>query len=210
MWHKTGAFFAKILTLLFLSAIIRVYYILNGGSDMELTKAIYERRSIRKYKDAEITENEIMELIKAGQMAPSWKNSQTARFYVALSKEARAKIVDCLPDFNKERASTASCVIVTAIKKGVSGYSSSGAPATHLGHGFECFDNGLAVQNICLKAYDMGYGSLIMGLYDEKMVRDVFEIPTELEVCALVAIGKADIAPNTPLRNDTNEVLVIK
>ncbi len=177
---------------------------------MELTQAIYERRSIRKYKNATITKEEITEIIKAGQMAPSWKNSQTARFFVALSSEARAKIVDCLPDFNKDRAGSASCVIVTAIKKGVSGYTQDGTPATHLGHGFECFDNGLAVQNICLKAYDMGYGSLIMGLYDEKMVRDVFEISDDYAICALVAIGKSDICPDVPHRNSTEEILVIK
>ncbi len=177
---------------------------------MELTKAIYERRSIRKYKNAEITENEIMEIIKAGQMAPSWKNSQTARFFVAHSSKARAEIINCLAEFNKERASQASCIIVTAIKKGISGYDQDGNVATHLGHGFECFDNGLATQNICLKAHDMGYGSLIMGLYDPKMVRDVFEIDEKYEICALIAIGKADIEPSAPKRYEANEVLVIK
>ena len=177
---------------------------------MELTKAIYERRSIRQYQYAEITTEEITELIKAAQMSPSWKNSQTARFYVAHSDEARAKIVDCLPDFNKERAEKASCVIVSAIKTGRSGYMRDGTPATHLGHGFECFDNGLSVQNICLKAYDMGYGSLIMGLYDEKMVRDVFEIPQEYAICALIAIGKADVCPEVPERRVLDEILVIK
>ena len=176
---------------------------------MELTKCINERRSIRKWQDAEITKEEIEELIKSAQMAPSWKNSQTARFYVALSKEYRAKIVDCLPDFNKERGGTASAVIVTAIKKGISGYNKDGTPATHLTHGFECFDCGLATENLCLKAYDMGYGTLIMGLYDEKMVRDVFEIPEEYAICALFAVGKADICPDTPVRREICEVLTI-
>ena len=73
----------------------------------EVLNAIYERRSIRQYQYTEITTEEITELIKAAQMSPSWKNSQTARFYVAHSDEARAKIVDCLPDFNKERAEKA-------------------------------------------------------------------------------------------------------
>ena len=71
---------------------------------MELTKAIYERRSIRKYKDADISREEIEELIKAAQMAPSWKNSQTARFFVAHSKEYKDKMIEALPSFNKERA----------------------------------------------------------------------------------------------------------
>lgn len=177
---------------------------------MELTKAINERRSIRKYKCQQITKEEIYEIIKAGQMAPSWKNSQTPRYFVAHSEEAKAKIIDALADFNRERATDASCIIVTAIKTKRSGYNLDGTPATHLGHGFECFDNGLAVENICLKAYDMGYGSLIMGLYDEKKVRDVFEIGEDLAICALVAIGKADIDPSAPARKETDEILVIK
>jgi nitroreductase len=177
---------------------------------MELVKAINERRSIRKYQSYQITKEEIYELIKAGQMAPSWKNSQTPRYFVAHSDEAKAKIVDALPDFNKERAESASCVIVTAIKTKRSGYNYDGTPATHLGHGFECFDNGLAVENICLRAYDMGYGSLIMGLYDEKKIREIFEIPDDFAVCALVAIGKADICPEMPPRKEIEDILVIK
>ncbi len=177
---------------------------------MEFNKVIIERRSIRKYKSHQITKEEICEIIKAGQLAPSWKNSQTPRYFVAHSKEAREKIISALADFNRERAENASCIIVTAIKTGVSGYTAEGTPATHLGYGFECFDNGLATQNICLKAYDMGYGSLIMGLYDEKKVRDVFEISDEYTICALVAIGKADIFPSAPLRKELEDILVIK
>ena len=177
---------------------------------MELIRCINERRSIRRYKSAEITVSEIEALIKAAQMAPSWKNSQTARFFVAHSDSYKAKMVDALPDFNKGRATNASCIIVTAVVKGISGYTSEGDSATHLGHGFECFDNGLAVQNLCLKAYDMGYGTLIMGLYDEKKVRDVFEIPENMNVVAVIAVGKADIDPTAPQRKETNEVLTIK
>lgn len=177
---------------------------------MELTKCINERRSIRKYKEHEIANEEIEELIKSAQMAPSWKNSQTARFFVAQSKEYKAKMVDALPDFNKDRARDASCVIVTAVVKGISGYTSEGESATHLGHGFQCFDNGLAVENLCLKAYDMGYGTLIMGLYNEKMVRDVFEIPENMDIVTVIAVGKADICPNAPQRMTLSEVLTIK
>ena len=177
---------------------------------MELTNAIYGRRSIRKYAEKEITKEEIEELIKAAQMAPSWKNSQTARFFVAHSKEYKEKMVDALPSFNKDRARDASCIIVTAIVKGISGYNGEGEAITHLGNGFECFDNGLAVENLCLKAYEMGYGTLIMGLYKEQMVRDVFDIPENMAIATVVAVGKADICPDVPERNALNEVLVIK
>lgn len=177
---------------------------------MELTKCINERRSIRKYTNAEISKEEIEELIKAAQMAPSWKNSQTARFFVAYSKEYKKKMIEALPSFNKDRASEASCIIVSAIVKGISGYNAEGEAITHLGNGFECFDNGLAVENLCLKAYEMGYGTLIMGLYKEQMVRDVFEIPENMAIATVIAVGKADICPDVPERNKLNDVLVIK
>ena len=177
---------------------------------MELTNAIYGRRSIRKYAEKEITKEEIEELIKAAQMAPSWKNSQTARFFVAHSKEYKEKMIDALPSFNKDRARYASCVIVTAIVKGISGYNADGEAITHLGNGFECFDNGLAVENICLKAYEMGYGTLIMGLYKEQVIREIFEIPDTMAIATVVAVGKADICPDTPERNPLKEILTIK
>ena len=46
---------------------------------MELNKCINTRRSIRKYQEKTIDKEIILEIIKAAQMAPSWKNSQVSR-----------------------------------------------------------------------------------------------------------------------------------
>lgn len=47
---------------------------------MELQKVLSERRSIRRYKNSSIPQNDIETIIQAAQEAPSWKNSQTARY----------------------------------------------------------------------------------------------------------------------------------
>ena len=83
-------------------------------------------------------------MVRAAQAAPSWKNSQTARFYVSLSDEMREKTRDALASFNKERTENVGAFIVTTVVHGISGYMANGA--THLGNGFECFDNGLIVE----------------------------------------------------------------
>ena len=132
------------------------------------------------------------------------------RWFSLTAKEYKDKMIDALPSFNKERARDASCVIVSAIVKGISGYNGEGEAITHLGNGFECFDNGLAVENICLKAYEMGYGTLIMGLYKEQVIREIFEIPENMAIATVIAVGKADICPDAPERNPLNEVLTIK
>ena len=52
---------------------------------MELQTAFETRRSIRHY-DAEkkVTKEQVETLIKAASLAPSWKNTQTSRYYCCL------------------------------------------------------------------------------------------------------------------------------
>lgn len=174
---------------------------------MELQKAIEQRRSIRKYAPCVVKKEDIEQMVKCAQLAPSWKNSQTARFYVSLSDEMREKTRDSLASFNKERTENVGAFIVTTVVHGISGYMANGA--THLGNGFECFDNGLSVENLLLKAHELGYGTLIMGLYKEEKLRELFGIPTEENIVAVIAVGKADVDPETPERNPLDSVLKI-
>lgn len=49
---------------------------------MEFQNLIEKRRSVRKYVERNtVTKDEILSMIKAAQEAPSWKNSQTGRYY---------------------------------------------------------------------------------------------------------------------------------
>ena len=50
---------------------------------MELQTCIDQRRSVRKYMDKPVPRELIREIIQAAIMAPSWKNSQVSRYYVA-------------------------------------------------------------------------------------------------------------------------------
>lgn len=173
---------------------------------MELKNAIFGRRSIRKYAPCVVKREEIEELVACAQAAPSWKNSQSARFYVALSDEAKAAIRERLASFNRERTENVGAFIVTTVVHGISGYMGDGSQ-THLGNGFECFDNGLAVENLLLRAHEMGYGSLIMGLYKEEKLREYLSIPDGENIVAVIAIGKADTEPEMPERNEIEKVL---
>lgn len=59
---------------------------------MDFNEIIKSRRSIRKYSaEKPVTAEQIEELIKSAIYAPSWKNSQTARYYCAVEQEAIKK-----------------------------------------------------------------------------------------------------------------------
>lgn len=54
---------------------------------MEFSQLIEERRSIRHYDESKkVTKEQIEEMVQAAIQAPSWKNSQTARYYAVLSE----------------------------------------------------------------------------------------------------------------------------
>ena len=63
---------------------------------MELQTCIDQRRSVRKYMDKPVPRELIREIIQAAIMAPSWKNSQVSRYYVAEGGQKRSLHAVCL------------------------------------------------------------------------------------------------------------------
>ena len=171
---------------------------------MEFQKVIESRRSIRKY-DAEkrVSEEQIREMIQAAIYAPSWKNSQTARYYCVLSQDMFEKVrTECLPEFNANNVEGASALIVTAVVKNRSGYERSGEPTNELGNGWGVYDLGLANENLLLKAAEMGIGTLVMGIRDEN-------IPEEQMVVSVIGVGYGTVSPDMPKRKSVEDVAVI-
>ena len=49
---------------------------------MEFQNLIEKRRTVRKYSEGNtVSKEDILTMVKAAQEAPSWKNSQTGRYY---------------------------------------------------------------------------------------------------------------------------------
>ena len=142
--------------------------------------------------------------------APSWKNSQVSRYYAVISKENKDKVIDCLPDFNKKNIENAPVLIVTTVVKGRSGFDKDGSYSTHIKDGFQYFDNGLQVENLCLKAYELGLGTLIMGLYDAEKIRCILEIPEEQEIVAVIGVGYTESNTEMPKRKEVEEIICFK
>lgn len=173
---------------------------------MDFTTCIQNRRSIRNYIDKPVEKQVLTKLIEAAQLAPSWKNSQVGRYYIAHTPENKQKAINCLAEFNQKNAANASAVIVSTVVKNRSGFERDGSYSTHLKEGFQYFDNGLQVENLCLQAHALGLGTLIMGLYDEPALRDLFQIPAEQDIVAVIAVGYYDEAPKMPKRKALEDI----
>lgn len=178
---------------------------------MELIQGIRERRSIRKFEDRPVPRELLREVVETAAYAPSWKNTQTARYLVVDDKEKIRELAGeaCMLGFEKnmENLSKAPAVVVLTGIKGRSGYERDGSFSTSKGTHWESFDAGIAAQTFCLAAWEKGLGTVIMGLFDEKEIAGRLAIPQEQQVCAVIAVGYPQSVPEAPRRKSAEELL---
>lgn len=174
---------------------------------MELQQAIESRRSIRKYEKKTVGKEQIEAIIAAAIEAPTWKNSQTGRYHVIMDPNVLEQLKwDGLARFNGENVEDAPVLIVETFVKNRSGFEKNGDPSNELGNGWGCYDLGLQTMNLLLKATELGLGTLIMGIRDEKRIRTILSIPEEETIVAVLAIGYAAIDPLKPKRKQVEEI----
>ncbi|MDE5737032.1 MAG: nitroreductase family protein [Oscillospiraceae bacterium] len=179
---------------------------------MELIKAITERRSIRKYTNQPVTQEDLQKIIQTAKFAPSWKNSQTARYYAILNPELKNQIAEqgtCDFSKNKLNIQNAPALIILTTVNGISGYEKDGSFTTDKKTHWQSFDAGIACQTFCLTAHEYGFGTLIMGIFDEKKIAEILNLPEQESISALIAIGYADETPVAPERKAVDEILQI-
>jgi nitroreductase len=164
---------------------------------MELLEGIYSRRSVRGYTDQLVEREQLMEIIKAGTWAPSGLNNQPWRFVIVQEKEIRKR----LAGFTKYRTiieSAPACIAVfidrDAMYNDVKDYQAMGA----------------CIQNMLLAAHAFALGAVWLGeiLNNAEHVRAFLELPPEIELMAVIAIGHPIVKKRTSQRREIKEVLI--
>ncbi len=177
---------------------------------MELMTGIKSRRSIRKFTDEKVSREVMQEVIDAARFAPSWKNTQIARYTVIENEELKATLAnECMSgfEFNTKTLNRAAAVVVVSYVTKRCGYERDGSFSTTKGDRWEMFDAGIATQTFCLAAHEKGLGTCIMGIFDEDKVAEAIQLDENQKVGAVIAIGYPAIEVDAPPRKEV-EVLV--
>lgn len=183
---------------------------------MEVKESIENRRSIRNFKKEDISKEVVEDILNCGRLAPSAKNRQPWHF-VVLEKDTKDKVADLMIEYTlnhddreeRKKLNTPSSVNPTAsvIKQ---------APILILifrpkDDNWLVGDNlsiGACVQNMCLRATDLGLGSL--------WIRDivyVFEKVAEmlghgnLELNCAVSLGVPNQSPKQRPRKELKDIM---
>jgi nitroreductase len=172
---------------------------------MELMEAIKGRRSIRKYKQQEVSDEDISYILEAARWAPSWANTQCFEFIIVRDAELKKRLAETLPEMNPARPalSQVPVVIVACAQKQKSGFF-KGTPATEKGD-WLLFDTALALQNLTLAAHSRGLGTVHIGMFDSGRVKEILNVPASVEVVELIPLGIPDEEGRPPKRRDAAE-----
>ena len=165
------------------------------------------RRSVRNYDASRtITEPEVRTLLAMVQDAPSWANGQPTRYYAAVSPDKVEAVKKLVGERNAENIAGAPVVLVSTFRKGLSGFF-RGEATNEVGDGWGAYDNGLSDAYLILAARSMGFDTLIMGYRDTDGLRQLFGIPEEEAVMAVIALGYRADDPTRPARKSLDEIV---
>ena len=185
-----------------------------GGSDKQeavttqsFDEIVATRRSVRDYKEGTtITTAQVRDLIATAIEAPSWANSQTTRYYVAMDPEKVAAVKELVGAGNARNTANAPVMIVSTFVKDQSGFG-RGNQANEIGNGWGAYDNGVSNAFFILKAREQGFDTLIMGMRDSDGLRKLFNIPDTEEVMAVISLGYRASDPNRPARKPMDDIV---
>jgi len=175
---------------------------------MELKDAIFTRRSVRKFTDHVVTDEEINALMEAARWSPSWANTQCWEFVVIRDKEIIKAVTETYSSTNPARkcSESASCLIALCAHTKKAGFK-KGEQSTDFNSWF-MFDLGIAVQNISLMAHDMGLGSVIVGSMDHEACEKILNIEEPYRLVTVIPVGKPEtLASSGPARREISDIM---
>ena len=175
---------------------------------MNGSECLKTRRSIRKYKPDQVDHSTIDSIVSLASYSPSWKNTQITRYTAIEDPALLAEIADrYTPDYNSNIIRQAPVLMAVSFVKGRCGYERDGSYTTKKGDRWQMFDVGVSCQSFCLAAWELGLGTVIMGVFDEDGISRLIGLPEDQELGALIALGIPDTEPEAPKRKTVGQLL---
>jgi nitroreductase len=168
---------------------------------LDVFEAIFERRSIRKFKKTDVEDQLIYKILEAGLWAPSAGNLQS--WDIILIKDSKIKQKLSTAAYMRDFVGEAPVIMVLCANahKSATIYEDRGS-------GLFCIqDAACAGQNMLLAIHALGLGACWVGAFDEELVKDAMGLPTSLRPVALIPLGYPDETPIAPPRRELEEII---
>ena len=178
---------------------------------MELNKVIEERRSIRKFKSDDVSDELIEKILNNAILSPSAKNRQPWKIAV-LKGAKKHKVSEMLLEYQQKEKGKMTMKLTANVM--------AEAPVLLLIYreqidsdddykDHDMISIGSMIEHICLTATDLGLGSLWIGYvrYIEKEINEYMHAGN-MQLVSAVSIGYPDEHPDKRPRKTLEEILI--
>ncbi len=162
---------------------------------MNVLEAIRKRYSCRAYLDKPVEAEKLQQILEAARLAPSAKNLQDWRFVVVTEKEKKQRLAEAAN--NQSFIAGAGAVIVAC---SMSDY------VMRCGQAVGPIDVAIAIEHMCLQATELGLASCWIGSFYPDKVRAVVNVPKNVTIIELLAIGYPADAQKQPSREPMEKI----
>ena len=187
------------------------YWNRNKTMNVSLSDVIKIRRSVRAYLDKPVETKLIEEIIEAARLSPSACNSQPWRFIVVTDKNIKNQITDkvlggiFVPNSWAKTAPViiAVCAELSFVPHTVTSKLYFKRTQLHL------LDIGIAIEQLVLKATELGLGTCIIGWFNGRVLRKLLNIPKSIQTIALITLGYPEepLTVNQKTKHPLNKIL---
>lgn len=159
---------------------------------MKFSELIKIRQSVRKYQDKPVEKEKLQKLIESVRLAPSASNSQPWKLILVDEPELKDKVARAtfskVVFFNKFAPEAPVIAVLTIEKPKL---------ITQIGgriknREFPLIDIGIAAENFCLQATELGLGTCMLGWFNEKQIKKLLDIPRKTRIGLVITLGYAE------------------
>jgi nitroreductase len=156
---------------------------------MDVTTAIRTRRSVRRYKNKDISESVLKDVLEAARLAPSAANRQAWELIVVRDRLLKQEL---MPMCKNQKFVEECPVFLVAVEDPAQKWSR--------------VDVSIMLDHVTLEAHSKGLGTCWIGAFDREKVGALLGVPAEKAVTACMTLGYPDEEPDARPRKPAEEL----
>ena len=164
---------------------------------MEFYEVINKRRSIRAYKKDPVEDSKLSRILNAARLAPTAANRQPYSLIVVKDEDTKIRLKDA---YSQEWFFTAPVIICACALP-------DDAWKRNDGKGYVDVDVAIAMDHLILAASAEGLGTCWIAAFKPEVVREVLNIPDNMEPLVLTPLGYPETIPEPTFRKPLEEMV---
>lgn len=145
---------------------------------MDFLELAKQRYSCRSFSDKKIEKEKLLKILEAGRLAPTAANYQPQRILVIQDEENLSKLGECT-----KFGWNAPVMMIICYDKNISW------KRKYDNNDEGTVDASIVTTHMMLEIQSLGLGTTWIGYFDPDKVKEVYNIPDNFEVIALMPVG---------------------